>query len=245
MRANPSRRAVVRAFSVAPIAAVSSASALSRAGVEHQPDADLLALGVCFDAAEAAYRAACRRADEIEAAIVLPEKPDAIYVAEGDRALGLEAYAKERHDGRRWYIVPPAYSPRHGLRRAHFRYVDVPATPLDRLPEHSVIARRVPWPEAQARADEIVAAYDGWVAERDRIDVESGLAAANEAADALGEQLSDIEAEIEDAIARTLGGLRVKARMARRDLNVGQQINEALHESLIRDLLAMGDAACA
>lgn len=245
MRAAPSRRAVVRAFSVAPIAAVASPSALARPAVELQPDAELLALGIRFDAAEAAYRAACRRAEEIEFSIVLPEKPAEIYVAEGDRSLGLERYAIERHDGRFWYLVPPADTPLHGLRRTHLRDEEVPATWQGMLSEHSTIIRRVPWPEAQARADEIVAAYDAWVAERDRIYVESGLAAANEAADALGDQLSEIEGEIEGAIARTLGGLRVKARMARRDLDVGRQINEALHESLIRDILAIEVPSCA
>lgn len=163
MRSVLSRRAFVRAFSAAPVAAVSSASALSWAVVEHQPDAELLSLGVRFNAAEGAYRAACRRAEKIEIAIALPEKP--------------------------------------------------------------------------------AAAYDAWVAECDRINAESELVAASEAADTLGEALSIIEGEIEDAVARTLGGLRVKARMARRDLDIGLQINKALHESLIRDILAIGGAA--
>lgn len=238
-----SRRAILGALATAPVVSVPVLAALPAAAGEPHPDAALLALGARFEAAETAYRAACRRAEEIEAAIVLPEKPAAIYVAEGDRALRLENYATERDDGRFWYIVPPAHAERQGLRRAHFRNRERPAIPADRLPAHSTVVERVPWPEAQARADEIVSAYEAWVAERDRIDVESGLEAANRASDALGEELSDIEAAIEDATARTLDGLRVKARMARRDLGQGFQINEALYESLIRDLLTMGGEA--
>ncbi len=101
----------------------------------------------------------------------------------------------------------------------------------------------MPWPEAQARADEIVAAYDAWSNERNRIEAESGLVAAREAECRLGEALSDIEAAIEGTTARTLKGLLVKARIAHRDLTAGSEINEALHETLIRDLLAMGGKA--
>lgn len=235
-----SRRAILGALAAAPVVSVPVLAALPAAAGEPHPDAALLALGAWFEAAETAYRAACRRAEEIEAAIVLPEKPAAIYAAEGDDALGLARYAAERDDGRHWYIVGRAdASPKPGLRQPRLRLAERDATPADGLPAHSTVARYVPWPEAQARADEIVSAYEAWVAERDRIDVESGLEAANRASDALGEELSDIEAAIEDATARTLDGLRVKARMARRDLDQGFQINEALHESLIRDLLAM------
>lgn len=244
MSRTTSRRAILGALAATPVAAIPALAALPAGADEAHPDAALLLLGVRFDAAEAAYSAACDRAEAIRAVIVFPERPAAVYAAEGDRALRLRGYATEHDDRGVWYPVPHANAPPGpGLRQPRLQLEERDATPADGLPANSMIARYVPWPEAQARADEIVSATEAWRAERDRIDVESGLEAANQAADALGEELSDIEAAIEDATARTLDGLRVKARIARRDFATSDQINEALHEGLIRDILAMGGEA--
>ncbi|GEP08573.1 hypothetical protein [Methylobacterium gnaphalii] len=206
---------------------------------EPHPDAELLVLGERFAAAEAAYRAACRHASELHS--VCPEPPAEIFVADGDHALKIEGYSIERPDGRRMYIVEDANAEWRGLRREHWCWQRRPATPADRLPAGGhTVEERVPWPEAQARADEIVSAYDRWKGECALAEKTSGLAEAEEACSRAAQDLSDVEFAIERATARTLDGILVKARFAKRDIDSEFEVDRLLYKGLIRDILALG-----
>lgn len=214
--------------------------------IELSPDAELLDLWRRRGRALEAAKAAGHRHDQISDATQYPEPPEAVFVQEGDREFGFTKLADHEGQERPWYVVgPPRARQKAGqLRRPQTHFVDEPFPEGHRLHgTGDVLARRVPWPEAQARADAIVAAYDGWVAEQERIYVASGIEAANAEWEELDDARAEIDGMIRDAAARTLDGVRIKAQLIQLDLDEGTTPEPALIASLVRDLLAMGGTA--
>jgi hypothetical protein len=114
--------------------------------------------------------------------------------------------------------------------------------------ENDVVRKTVPFPEAQARIDEIVAAIQQWRAEDDKIQESlSGMSSAE------WDKLSDQQSEIFDAIlscsASTFDGLRVKARAVKiihsdeEAIELGDTTDDQLAASVLNDLLAMATRA--
>lgn len=221
-------------------------STQAASAIEPNSDAELLDLWHRRGRALEAAKAAGDRHDALSDATKFPEPPEAVFVQEGDRELGLAKLADHEGQERPRYVVgSPGARLRAGqLRRPQTHYVDEPFPEGHQLHgTGDVLARRVPWPEAQARADAIVAAYDGWVAEQERIYVASGIEAANAEWEDLDDARAEIDGAIRDATARTLDGVRIKAQLVQLDLDEGTTPETALIAGLVRDLLAMGSVA--
>jgi hypothetical protein len=120
--------------------------------------------------------------------------------------------------------------------------------------EWGVRCTYVPDPVGQARADEIVMAYDRWLAQRKAAEQESGYTAASAEWCRMTDEIDALERQIAETPARTLKGLIAKAQWAdgtgaplsiagqlEKELdNDGQLLTiEALALSIARDLLAM------
>lgn len=230
---DPRRRLVLSALAAAPFVPRPAV------GREAHPDAALLGLKARWEAAEAAYSQACRITSELHDATTFPPLPAAIFVQEGDCELRLANYARDRNDGRRWYMVEPANSELRGLRRQFWRDRVLPAAETDdRVPRGHTIVERTPWPEAQARADEIVAAWDGYQAAREAALDASGYNAAQRESDRCGRLLSAIEDELKSAVPQTLAGLAVLADFAQR-YQTDIDEDDALGGVLARAILAV------
>lgn len=100
-----------------------------------------------------------------------------------------------------------------------------------------------PWPEAQARADEIVAAWDAREAEIARRNEVSGFDAAKEAWEARDAALDIIEDEIAAAEAHTVTGLTIKARLAASWDERGYRATDTLTTGIIAGLIALDTSA--
>lgn len=211
------------------------------AGDTH-PDAELIDLWRRRELAWDAADAAGRRHDAINATVVRPEPSEAVFVQDGDDAFGFLPLARTRVGDRLWY---PGYATSAGipierLRRRQTKIVDEPFPEGHRLHgTHNTIGRRVPWPEAQARADAIVRAWDDYQeAIRETVRT-SGLEAANAEWEALDDPRAAIDGAIRDSTAHTIDGLRIKARLAQLDLDDDTDPEPALIAGLVRDILAM------
>lgn len=104
----------------------------------------------------------------------------------------------------------------------------------------------------QARADEIVAAYDAWVAECDATRAACGLTAAEEEADAAEGAEWELRQAALATPARTIEGLRAKAEviaLAADEMGTLTRLAERGDRmagtivALVRDLWAMGTSA--
>lgn len=202
--------------------ALAVTAAPSRSAPPASPDAGLLALGAQWKAADAAYRASMSRADNVEEAASI-DPPAAVYVQPGDDALGIAVLANGyRGDEGAWYsIAAGPFLPHHppgqagALRKPMMRLVEVakprPAnSPAIPIPHYQELL----WPEAQARADEICAAFDRWKAEEDAAREATGIAALEGATAALGAEAARLEDAISAATALTVEGVRLQAEIA-------------------------------
>jgi hypothetical protein len=111
-----------------------------------------------------------------------------------------------------------------------------------------------PWPEAQARAAEIIAAWDWWQMEGPRRQEESGLAAAQKAEDDVWQACTAVLFEIRDVPATTLADMALKARFIVDEFGGLDDLLLLIDEpsdwqaniglSIVRDLYGMGGQAC-
>lgn len=176
-------------------------------------DAELIALGHAFDAATIRHREACDVLDAAEdrAEPLMPERPAALTFREEDapfhlrEVAGTFAGAAVTPSDIDWMTRCPAQ---------HQVWVDDP----NARPGWSMVPGKrpqiVPWPEAQARIDEIVAAWDAWHAEQDRVLDEAGVTDARAVADEAGDVAAAIARQATALPARTLAGVWVKVRIA-------------------------------
>lgn len=189
-----------------------AAPALAAAG----PDANLLALKARWDAVDAEAVKITEAAAQLHDSTVLPARPAALTVRPGDRDLGIDRYANWRGAPTGWYRVEHRTSKTQGLRRRFYRDECRIAAAEDAAPTGEEIWRRVPWPEAQARADEIVAAHDNWLAEIEAAYEASGYNAAHRRLDVVLGQQGALERELQATVPRTLAGLAALADFALR-----------------------------
>jgi hypothetical protein len=186
------------------------------------PDARLLELGRQFDALVAEALDAERRSSEAArmAEAQLPAKPETLRVRPEDAALSIKN-EDTWGGGDGFYGHNTASSLRKSPRqrdRAHepiafepFKHGDNFADFMGDITGRIVKAMTEPWPEAQARADEIVAAYDAWN------EYSEPITAADEAweteINAIHDAMEPICFEICTTPARTREGLHVKFRV--------------------------------
>jgi hypothetical protein len=249
-----SRRSFLAASgaTLAASTAVVVPAALAHAA-EPDPDAELLALVEQWHEAWEHHRQLAEALDRAETRYyaMRPKFPEACNRQPGDPALNLCSSA----DVGKPYEAPDIEELRaHGRKRALVEIL----TPKERA-RLGIISdpyggkRRDPGPEAQARAKELVSAWDKYHADMERADEESGIDAAQEAQD---EALNAVD-EIRDEIARTRAnspkGMLIKARLASIDrvnqsglehdlesvMSSRPSTPEALGLSLILDLLRM------
>lgn len=210
-------------------------------------DAELLRLGAQFEAARAREIAACEacNAAQREADKHMPERPACLTYSASDDGLNvhqrwmapeaLEGLEINYEDvGRLRRIMPMTHEVLRPIRQGERSHRDHPGRKFD----------IVPHPEAQARAEEIVAAWDAWHAERLRIYGEHVTPALDGAADEAGDAAAALAAHIASLPATTAAGLRVKLRALehyRRNTLLAEAPEEAdpdqlLSHSLWRDV---------
>lgn len=217
MTSLPSRRTIL---ATAPVA-LGVAALVTPAIPADDGDHEIRAVVARMRATDAAYtraneehEAAWRRYRDLGGR---PEIPDALFRREGDDDLGLWSGTVRRLDG-------PDVFDRSAIEfyraRPRLKAIEVrrPVTLADGFSEEevasgiNVIVRttREPWPEAQARADEVVAAWDAYVAEETRCRAVSGLDAASKASEACLEAYTEARKEVAATPARTLEGIALK-----------------------------------
>ncbi|MCJ2115731.1 hypothetical protein MKK65_03835 [Methylobacterium sp. J-001] len=178
-------------------------------------DALLLQLGRQFDAAQAHEMAACEacNAADREAERHMPERPACLTLRASDAPLhiyplimmaaALEGIQLKSADiewlrGR----MPMVHEVLRPIRQGERSHIDHPGRKFD-IVHH---------PEAQARAEEIVGAWDAWWAEKVRIHGEHLTEALDDAANDAANATSALGEQIAALPARTADGFRVKLR---------------------------------
>jgi hypothetical protein len=180
-----------------------------------EADAELLRLGQQFDAARKREIAACEacNAAQREADRHMPERPACLVYRASDARLNVHQYRMmpEALEGREAHhqdverlrrIMPMTHEVLRPIRQGERSHIDHPGRRFD----------IVPHPEAQARAEEIVTAWDAWHAERLRIHGEHYAGALDDAADEAGDAAATLAQRIAVLPALTAAGFRVKLR---------------------------------
>jgi hypothetical protein len=187
----------------------------AKAPAEAVGDAELLRLGAQFEVArqrEIAACEACNAADR-EADRHMPARPACLIYRASDERLNVHrtSMMPEALEGREIRsadverlrrMMPMTHEVLRPVRPGERAHIDHPGRKLD----------IVPHPEAQARAEEIVAAYDAWLAERMRIHGEYVTEALDDAANDAGDAAAALAERIAALPARTAEGFRVKLR---------------------------------
>lgn len=188
-------------------------------------DAELLALGEQWRPARAAYEAANERVAQIEASC-RAAPPDALFVRDGDVALGIAQFATwQSQDEREWYWKAASDMP--------FRAGLEPGTGCFR---HGQI-RTVRRPAVQARLDEVCAAYDQHKREVADTKAAAGLAEAEAEASRLFAAECALEAAALSLTAFSLDGLRIQAEIAL--ANEDHQEGQGMAWAVVRTLLTV------
>ncbi|MGE8128926.1 hypothetical protein ACQKQD_18295 [Methylobacterium sp. NPDC080182] len=217
-------------------------------------DAELLHLGQQFEAARERETAACEacNAAQREADRHMPERPACLTLRVSDHPLNV--YPHRMHPDAlegiqlgtadiEWLRrkMPMMHEVLRPIREGERAHVDHPGRKFD----------IVPHPEAQARAEEIVAASDAWHAERVRIHGEYVTQALDDAANDAGNAAVALAERIAALPARTAEGFRVKLRALshyRRNTLLSEITDEPdpdqlLSHSLWRDVQGEGVAS--
>lgn len=134
--------------------------------------------------------------------------------------------------------------------RKMMRHVMREQKPADLLPEAVALYRKIhgrlpmecvgyePWPAKQRRADEIVAAYDRWIAASCAIDEELGLPAIDAQIESVTMQIKSVVTRTAGIQAATIDGLRAKARMAYWGHHADLE-QMSIASSIVNDLLSV------
>ncbi|MGA0595168.1 hypothetical protein [Enterovirga sp. CN4-39] len=215
MAQNASRRSLLASLATLPVTAAGVIPAVATAA---ETDGVLLAAIDCFRNAVAAHNAAIAADDDAMERYEAPEFPETLYVRNTDCGL----------------VVPVGYSGRGGERR-YFKEVTIeylrtvpcervvtharPATMEDGFTEKEVTSgidilvrhTREPWPEAQARADEIVSAWDALQAELQRRQDACGLTATHATLETTQLAYANARDVLLETEARTIEGVIAKA----------------------------------
>ncbi|MGA0594948.1 hypothetical protein [Enterovirga sp. CN4-39] len=215
MAQNASRRSLLARLATLPVTA---AEVIPAAATPAEADGLLLAAIDRFRNAVAAHNVALAADDDAMERYDAPEFPETLYVRNTDCGLVVPVGYSGRGDERRYFKeVTIEYLRKVPCERVvtHAR----PATMEDGFTEKEVTSgidivvrhTREPWPEAQARADEIVAAWDAWQAEVERRCDASGRTAAKAALDATQPAYVAARDALLETDARTIEGVIAKA----------------------------------
>lgn len=236
--------AALPAAVVIPAAAVACAPAIEIAATSASPDADIRALVDQFADAQKRCNDAYHRADMLSGLGEKKDpKPKALFWRKSDGELGLT---------KPYYVGIPDEAKTFGpadvdtLRQETWLFTSV-ETDEDRLTTNQ--CKRAPSPEARARADEIIAAFDQWYKEPKP---RRGYKKAMRDARRVDNEIDDLVSQICDVKCRTMGGLgeKIRALMACHganvieDIGIGKgEITEEIALSIFRDLSAMAGKA--
>jgi hypothetical protein len=225
---NSSRRAALGLFASASTAILAfAAGAPAAAAVAASDDAELLDLIRIWDEKAALTAAASRLHSETDEQEYRVPRPSAILQTEQDVAIGLS----EPNDVGNPFGLGDVQRFRDA---PDYRYDYRPLVDADGAPSKDAhVIMRVTLSEAiRARAKEVVAAYDEWVAALEQTKAASGAQAIeqafHEAIDVEDAALWDVTA----TPANTLAGVVAKARAAQRHLH---KSGEATFDGMIED----------
>jgi hypothetical protein len=127
------------------------------------------------------------------------------------------------------------------------------ATPFGTAPhllysvERRAFVDHVPWPDAQSRLDEIIAAIEAWRKIEDQRTEHFGIPDMEREEEAVYDEQTELLEAIVVAPAKTAEGLLVKARAIKwlypddGEIELGDSTSDRLAESLISDFLAMNE----
>lgn len=222
MSTSITRRAALTGSAAGAAAIVAGTLPAIAIAADH-PDAELFALGRQHDAIYAKMKDAERRMDIVAPLGPKPIEPEALKVRPGDEALGMPKpydYGVGGPDNYNWREVNELkrnrrVRPYRGpVKLERVEYADVPEIVTAAIAYSN--ARDEPWPEAQARADEIVSAFEAYDAERKcpEYDCEA-VAEIEKEIDGYYDELRPVDEAIVAMRAVTLDGLLVKARAVR------------------------------
>lgn len=182
---------------------------------EVEVDADLIRLGQQFEAARAREMAACEacNAAQREADRHMPERPACLVYRASDADLMVhqnlmmaEALAgrEVRSSDIEWLRrkMPMQHEVLRPIREGERAHIDHPGRKFD----------IVPHPEAQARAEEIVTAWESWCAAKATISMQYITPELDAAANEAGDAAATLAERIAALPARTAEGFRVKLR---------------------------------
>ena len=207
-------RTLLRLDALAALADPAMADAAPALDVRSDTDAFLLDLGRQFETARLAEDEATNRFADAEAALhaALPEKPAGLVFRDGDHAFKLRRLHMHP-DGFEGLPVTPsdiAWMMRQPIQHDVLRDVRDGERAWRDFP--GKVMESQPWPEAQARADELIALYDGWQAECERVRTASGVDAADEEMKAAFQAAKALAVQIAAVPTRSAEGLKVKIR---------------------------------
>lgn len=179
-------------------------------------DADLIALGHAFDAATVRDREAndALYAAEDRAEPHMPERPAALFLRVEDAPFCLRKLHchPEALQGQpvtssdiEWMTRCPAQ---------HEVWIDAPPGSKGWNMMPGKVPQIVPWPEAQARIDEIFAAWTAWEDEKRRVMNEAGVFDARDTTDNTSDAAAALARQIAAHPAHTVEGMRAKLRVA-------------------------------
>jgi hypothetical protein len=242
-------------LTVASIASIAALPVAARVGDAAEPDAELLARGRLFDSQWVDYVAAAKRRAQLHDIFCdrAPAEPAALAIRPGDDELKLTRRSliggtrvteeDETHFGSEEVERLRKHPPR---RRVEIDCAKWKASHPCAAPEKDpfrpgdVVISSEPWPEAQARANEIVQAYDSWQGNAMAVRAEIGLTRTEEAEGIAFLQAHLIAQEIVETRATTAAGMAVKARImsVRREAGCGAAVfDQQLTWSIVRDLI--------
>lgn len=179
-------------------------------------DAELIALGHAFDAATVRDREAndALSAAEDRAEPHMPERPAALFLRVEDAPFCLRKLHchPEALQGQpvtsndiEWMTRCPAQ---------HEVWIDAPPGSKGWNMMPGKVPQIVPWPEAQARIDEIFAAWTAWEEEKRRVMNEAGVFDARDTTDSTSDAAAALARQVAAQPAHTVEGMRAKLRVA-------------------------------
>jgi hypothetical protein len=227
------RRGLVQGGAAVLGASVAGISAPACAAAD--PDAGLFAALARYDEAHAAWITTDAPHDEAmsRAAAARPPRPKVLDACWQDTLAGLEPSGREKRPDGTWngYFVQGDVD-----RLRATDPVILPAWTDDGEPLPGV-----PYPEGEARRQEVIGAHDAWQVECAAINDAVGLTDAIRANDAACAVLNEAEDEVERLPARTTAGLAAKARWVASAFEDGGSIDTL--ERFVQQMAAFGEVA--
>ena len=263
------RRRMLSMTTALAIVSVSNSSKEAKAfrsiSTNWNPDAELIDLGRQLEIIDIQYREASATSTRIhrEMENQYPALPEVLKARDADKQFNLP----KPNDGK-WYrpatgggMEQPGYYTTYHLNELkqckQYQRKEVPIkeyrwekfgpdAPIAVLHlDSDVVVSMVPWPEAQARVDELIAAIEVWGKAVRQIRHESGYMKAEREFTRIGNKHSNLLDRISEIDAKSLQGILVKARAVKTihyddaAIEFGECTDEVLAASILNELLAL------